>query len=43
MIYEVGSRCPATEVDIAGLSWDQFFEAVESAMKKIPNSHNRAR
>jgi hypothetical protein len=26
MIYEVGSRCPATEVDIAGLSWDQFFE-----------------
>jgi hypothetical protein len=41
MIYEVGSRCPATEVNIAGLSGDQFFEAVERRMNKNPNSSRR--
>jgi hypothetical protein len=38
MIYHTGSRCPAADADFAGLSWDPFFEAVDSAMKKIPNS-----
>ena len=27
MIYHTGLRCPTVEADIAGLSWDQFFEA----------------
>jgi hypothetical protein len=29
MIYHAGLRGATAEADIAGLSWDQFFEAVE--------------
>jgi hypothetical protein len=41
MIYHTGSRCPAAEVNIAGLSGGQFFEAVERRMNKNPNSSRR--
>src|ERR1035441_10672484 len=40
MIYHAGLR-GATAGDIAGLSWDQFFEAVERTMKMIPDSSRR--
>ena len=41
MIYHAGLRGATAEADIPGLSWDQFFEAVESTMKKIPDSSRR--
>ena len=41
MIYHAGLRCATAEADIAGLRWDQFFEAVERTMKKIPDSSRR--
>ena len=41
MIYHAGLHCATAEADIAGLSWDQFFEAVEQTMNKIPDSRRR--
>jgi hypothetical protein len=34
-------RVATAEAGIAGLSWHQFFEAVERTMKKIPDSSRR--
>jgi hypothetical protein len=40
MICHAGWRCRIAEADIAGLSWDQFFEVVRT-MKNISNSSRR--